>query len=177
MVAGQFGHGGGVPALRRVTRLERLLEQRLVDPVVLDECVDLKRLEVDLEERRLHRGVVHLAVRFHEMPRVRRQTPRHFHGRNHAHVPLRVNHVGADQQLVRLAVDHPVRVRAAHGTEEGLAREVGADAVEVVAGTQRTMRTVRDHPQIARPRHHRARAALPLVVEHRQMRINSRYAW
>ena len=165
----------GRPAVR--PRQARLLQvggdSLVVHAVFADERVDGERAHVKLVESRLHRRHIDLVRGIRQMPCRAREAPGHLRGRHHAHVPLRVNHVGTDQQLVRLAVDHAVRGRSAHGTGVRLARQVRTDAVEFVRRPRRRVRGVRHHPQVARPRHDRARATFALVVEHREVRVDS----
>ena len=63
-------------------------------------------------------------------------------------------------------MDHAIRRRAADAFGAHDLFQLGRDLVELVARSERQMRSVSDDPQAIRPWHHRARAALALIVEH-----------
>ena len=63
------------------------------------------------------------------MPRRAGKAPGHLRGRNDAHVSFAVDHIRTDKQLVRFAVDEPVRRRAADGARKNLLGKIGADTV------------------------------------------------
>ena len=101
------------------------------------------------------------------------QAARHFLRRNGADLALRVDGVRADEELVRLAVDHAVGRRAADAFGPDDLPEVRRDFIELVRRAERQVRPVTDNPQPVCPRYDRSRAALTLLVECGEMRIDA----
>ena len=165
MVAGQLGVELG----------ERRLDlEVLFDAVaVADEVFHGERLHIDLVEAFLHRGVVDLARGIGEVPRIAGESAWHDARWDDSHLPLCVDDVWPDEKLLRFLMDHAVRRRAANAFRSHDLFQLRRDLVELVARAKRQMRPIRDDPQPVRPRHHRARAALALVVEHRERWIDA----
>ncbi len=95
--------------------------------------------------------------------------------RDGAHAVIGADRVGADEELFRFAVDHPVGRRAANRFGADDLPEIGGDLVEhvrVVAFGR--VGGVGHDPQTTGPGNHRSGAAFALVVEHREMRVDAR---
>ncbi len=145
----------------------------LLHLLVAEELRHRERAHVDLIEPFLHRGVVKFVRRILQVPGVAGRATEHLLVRDHAHVALRVDRIGADEELLRFAVDEAIGRRAADAFRPDDLLQVGRDLVELVRRPARLVRRVGDHPEPVRPRHHRARAALLLLVEHGEMRIDA----
>ena len=130
---------------------------------------------VQLVESRLHRCHIYFIGRIGKMPCRTGQPPRHLRRRHNAHIPLGINNVRSDYQLIALTVDHSVRRSATHGTRQDFPRKIGSDPIELVARADGTMRTVGYDPKITCPWNHRACAAFALIIVHGQMRIYAAY--
>ena len=130
-------------------------------------------LHINLIKAFLHGRRINLARRVGQMTGVARGPAEHLRVGNHADFALRIHHVRSDEKLLRLAVDHAVRGRPADalGADDLLQR--GRDFVELVRRAARHVRRVSDDPQPPRPRDHRTGAALALVVEHGEVRIDA----
>ena len=174
VVAGEFRIGGLRPAGRIRTALrDMLLDMRPV--AVPDQRLHVQRLDVHLVKALLHRGHVDLSGWIGDVAGRSREAAWHLLRRYHADVALSVYEVRTNHELIGLAVDHPVRGRASDGLAADSHAEVGRDLVEFVGRSVRKVRTVRDRPEPVRPFYERARAALALVVEHREFRVDSAY--
>ncbi len=175
MVAGDLCAGRRLPPVGPFARFRHHgRESTVVHAVLADERAGGKRAHVQFVKPRLHRRDVDL-VGIRQMPRRGRQTSGHGGDRHRAHVPLRIDDVGADEELVRLAVDQPVGGGAAHGLGADDLPQIGLDFVELVGRTRRAMRSVGNHPERTGPRDHRPRTAFALVVVTGQMRVDSVY--
>ena len=154
----------------------------LLQVAILIQLLDLEGLHVHLVQALFHRRDVDFIRGVREVPGAGRQAaikvrgPVRIDRRHHAHVPLGVDCVGADEQLVRLAVDHAVRRRAADRLLADDLLPGRGDLIQLVARPVRHVGRVGDGPQASRPRHHRARAALALVVPRGEVRIDSAHA-
>ncbi len=134
----------------------------------------LQRLQVELEQQPLHRERQHLRLGLVGMLHRRRQ-PVLTEDVHRPDIPLVVDHVRTDQDLVRRRMHHPVGIGADHTLRMLLDVHVVIDRPQPGPGpTPRQMRHVRHHPELARPRQQRPDPGLRplrhLVGLHRQVR-------
>ena len=140
---------------------------------IADQRSDGQRVHIHLVESLLHRGVVYFARGIAQVTGIAGEATGHAGGRDHADPALGIDHIGTDEQLVRLGMNHPVRRGAAHALGAGDLPELRGDFVEFVARAVGHMRPVGDHPKPVRPGHHGAGAALALGVEHREAGVDA----
>ena len=115
MVAWHMRYRRGLPANRprKAVLRKKASDLLIVLAVLADESVRVKCPHVEFVKPRLHRGDIDLAGRIDQVPRRTSKSPGHLSWRHDANIPLRVNYLRPDKQLVRLAVDHPVCVCSA----------------------------------------------------------------
>ena len=147
--------------------------ERFLELLVAEQLGHRERAHVDLVKPLLHRGVVDLVRRVLEMARVAGGPAEHLFVRDDADVPLRIDRIGADEELLRFAVDEAVRRGAADALRPDDLFQIGGDLVELVGRAARLMRRVGDHPQTVRPRHHRTGAAFLLLIEDGEVRVDA----
>ena len=103
---------GGVKPFSVVAR-QNVAVRRVRFVRVAEKLLHLERFHVDLVEALLHRHAGDFIGRVGQVPGVSRVPAGHFLVVDHPDVSLRVDHVRADEELIRFFVDHPVRGRAA----------------------------------------------------------------
>ena len=179
------GFGGTLPVIRvhvaalggvkpfSVVAGQNVAVRRVRFVRVAEKLLHLERFHVDLVEALLHRHAGDFIGRVGQVPGVSRVPAGHFLVVDHPDVSLRVDHVRADEELVRFFVDHPVRGRAADGFRPVNFVQIFVQLVKPVGGPRRGVRSVRHKPELPGPRHDRAGSALALTVEIGQMRVNT----
>ena len=130
------------------------------------QLLDGKRVDIDLVDRPLHVIKIDEVGRVGEMPHHRRHAAHELvlHVAR-THVALRVDEVGADDELLRLLVDHPVGMRAADALRPHVEAHVWGNGVELVATARGGVRWVGEKPEPARPGHDGTDATLAVAGE------------
>ena len=106
VIAGQRRSDGRWAELLGLPRLRRVHD-------FLDQAFHGERVDVDLIQTIFHRGEVDLIYWVSQVAGVARVPTRHEFRRDHAHLSIRIDEVGPNDELLRLHVNHPVRGRAA----------------------------------------------------------------
>ncbi len=130
-----------------------------------------QRVHVHLIQLAFHADEIHLGGGGDEVPGVARDAQRHAGDVHRAHLPGLVNKVRPDNELPRLGMDHAVGVSAAHAFGPHLQLQVLIHRVEFVLAPLGAMGRIGNEPELVRPGHNRADAALAVGIEHRQVRI------
>ena len=106
VVAGQCRRDGRWVDFLSLPRLRHILD-------FLDQAFHGERVDVDLIQAVFHRGEVDLIYWVSQVAGVARVPTRHEFRRDHAHLSIRIDEVGPNDELLRLHVNHSVRGRAA----------------------------------------------------------------
>ena len=144
-----------------------------------EQFAHLERVDVHLIERALLRQVEHLVRRVGEMPGQGGEATGQLVPRNHPDLAGLVDRVRSDEQLPRLAVDHPAGARPTHALRADFQRHVRTDGEQLVVAAAERMRRVGRAPELAGPGYGGAEAAfhfrpfaLGVGVEDRQVGVN-----
>ena len=140
---------------------------------VIDPALERQRVHINFVEPLFHCGDVELVGGVVEVAGGGGESAGHRLRVENADIAVLVDEVGADVELLRLLVDHPVGRGAADRFGADDLVERWRDLVELVARALRLVRGIGDHPQPIRPRHNRAGATLAFVVLHRQVRVHA----
>ena len=102
-----------------------------------------------------------------------RQPSRNFLQLKRSHPSLLIDQVRPDDQLLRFLMNHPIGYSASHAFRADDLPQIRRDLVKFVRRSVGTVRSVGHHPKPIRPRYHGTRPTLPLLVEHRQRRVDA----
>jgi hypothetical protein len=134
---------------------------------------DRERPDLDVVEAFFHRREVDAVGGVDEVPRGAGGAAGHGGVGDRPDIPLAIDGVRADEQLAGLAMDHPVGGGAAEALGACGRFEAGVDFVEFVRGPVGAVGGVSDHPETIGPGDDRAGAAFVVVVEEREVGIDS----
>ena len=175
-----------VLAIRRYEESSLRCPRTFVVPAgqrLLEKLRHSQGMHVHFINRSLLREVEHLVLRVGEMPRQSGEPSRQLVTRDDAHLARFINGIRSDEQLPRLAMNHPAGTRAAYALGPDLQRHVRQDGEELVIAAPEVVRRVSRAPQLPRPRHRRAESTLHgrslafrIGIENREMRIDAGHA-
>ncbi len=120
---------------------------------LLEKLRHRQRMHIHFIDRAFLREVEHLVLRVGEMPRQSGEPSGQLVTRDDAHLARFINRIRRDEQLPRLAMNHPAGTRAAHALRPDLQRHIRQDGEELVIAASEVVGRVGRAPQLPRPRH------------------------